>query len=167
MLLISMIRLLFLFFLSDRNVWWCCFFYFVETLTAADFILKNIFIVLSPYSWVSGSYFQFALSGVQDQIWKSWSRKYYTAIVVNNSTMLQFIESFVFWVILVTYNIGYIYIYIYKVNYIHSFFVIFNCNVFSILQAKHFEIWKNILWNWWVDCFIAGSIKCYDIFGCS
>ena len=112
MLLISMIRLLFLFFLSDRNVWWCCFFYFVETLPAADFILKNIFIVLSPYSWVSGSYFQFALSGVQDQIWKSWSRKYYTAIVVNNSTMLQFIESFVFWVILVTYNIGYIYIYI-------------------------------------------------------
>ena len=46
----------------------------------------------------------------------------------------------------------YIYLYIYfKVSYIHSFFVIFNCNVFSTLHAKHFEIWKNILWNWWVD----------------
>ena len=76
------------------------------------------------------------------------------------------IESFLFWVILVTYNIGiYICIYIYKVSYIHSFFVIFNCNVFSALHAKHFEIWKNILWNWWVDCFIARSIKWYDIPG--
>ena len=61
---------------------------------------------------------------------------------------IQFIESFLFWVILVTYNVGiYICIYIYKVSYIHSFFVIFNCNVFSALHAKHFEIWKNILWN--------------------
>ena len=73
---------------------------------------------------------------------------------------IEFIESFLFRVILVTYNIGiYICIYIYKVSYIHSFFVIFNCNVFSALHAKHFEIWKNILWNWWVDCFIARSIK--------
>ena len=41
----------------------------------------------------------------------------------------------------VTYNSGiYICIYIYKVSYIHSFFVIFNCNVFSALHAKHFEI---------------------------
>ena len=59
---------------------------------------------------------------------------------------IEFIESFLFWVIFVTYNIGiYICIYIYKVSYIHSFFVIFNCNVFSALQAKHFEIWTNIL----------------------
>ena len=79
---------------------------------------------------------------------------------------IQFIESFLFWVILVTYNVGiYICIYIYKVSYIHSFFVIFNCNVFSALHAKHFEIWKNILWNWWVDCFIAWSIKWCDILG--
>ena len=77
---------------------------------------------------------------------------------------IEFIESFLFWVILVTYNIGiYICIYIYKVSYIHSFFVIFNCNVFSALHAKNFEIWKNILWNWWVDCFIERSIKWCDI----
>ena len=79
----------------------------------------------------------------------------------------EFIESFLFWVILVTYNIGiFICIYIYKVSYIHSFFVIFNCNVFSALHAKHFEIWKNILWNWWADCFIARSIIWCDISGC-
>ena len=73
---------------------------------------------------------------------------------------IEFIESFLFWVIFVTYNIGiYICIYIYKVSYIHSFFVIFNCNVFSALHAKHFEIWKNILWNWWIHCFAAQSIK--------
>ena len=59
----------------------------------------------------------------------------------------------------------YICIYIYKVTYIHSFFVIFNYNNFSALHAKHFEIWKNILWNWWVDCFIARSIKWCDILG--
>ena len=71
---------------------------------------------------------------------------------------IEYIESFWFWVILVTYNIDiYICIYIYKVSYIHSFFVIFNCNVFSALHAKHFEIWKKILWNCWVDCFIARS----------
>ena len=60
----------------------------------------------------------------------------------------------------VRYNIGiYICIYIYKVSYIHSFFVIFNCDNFSALHAKHFEIWKSILWKWWVDCFIAWFIK--------
>ena len=30
--------------------------------------------------------------------------------------------------------------YIYKVTDIHSFFVIFNCNLFSALHANHFEI---------------------------
>ena len=83
---------------------------------------------------------------------------------------IAFIESFLFWVILVRYNRGvyiyiYICIYIYKVSYIHSFFVIFNCNVFSALHVKHFEIWKIIMWNWWVDCFIARSIKWCDILG--
>ena len=79
---------------------------------------------------------------------------------------IDFIESFLSWVILVTYNIGIcIFIYICKVSYIYSFFVIFNCSVFSALHAKHFEIWKNILWNWWVDCFIARSIKWCDILG--
>ena len=47
------------------------------------------------------------------------------------------------------------YIYISKVSYIHYFFVIFNCINLSALHAKHIEIWKNILWNWWVNCFIA------------
>ena len=54
---------------------------------------------------------------------------------------------------------------IYKVSYIHSFFVIFNCNGFYALHAKNFETWKNILWNWWVDCFIAWSIEWCDILG--
>ena len=73
---------------------------------------------------------------------------------------IEFIESFLFWVILVTNNIGiYICIYIYKVSHIHSFVVIFNCNVFSALHAKDFEIWKNILWKWWVDCFKPQSIN--------
>ena len=81
--------------------------------------------------------------------------------------IIEFIESFLFWVIFVTYNIGiYICIYIYKVSYIHSFFcLVFNCSAFSALHAKHFEVWKNILWNWWVDCFIARSIKWCDILG--
>ena len=56
---------------------------------------------------------------------------------------IEFMELSLFWVILVTYNIGiYICIYIYEVSYIHSFFVISNCSVFSALHAKHFEIWK-------------------------
>ena len=58
---------------------------------------------------------------------------------------IGFIESFLSWVIFVTYNIC---IYIYKVSFIHSFFLIFNCNVFSALHAKNFEIWKNILLKW-------------------
>ena len=76
--------------------------------------------------------------------------------------MLQYLVYWItlFWVILVTYKTGiYICIYIYSVSYIHSLFIIFNCNAFSELHAKHFEIWKHILWNWWVDCFIARSIK--------
>ena len=81
---------------------------------------------------------------------------------------IEFVESFSFWVILVTYDIGiYICTYIFKVSYIHSFFVIFNCNVFSALHAKQFEIWKNILWNWQVDCSIARFINWCDISGLS
>ena len=53
----------------------------------------------------------------------------------------------------------------YKVTYIHSCFVFFNCSVFSALHAKHFEIWKHVLWNWWFDCFIGRSIKWCDISG--
>ena len=71
---------------------------------------------------------------------------------------IKFIESFLFWVILVTYNIGiYICIYIYKVSYIHSFFI-FNCNVFSTLHVKNFEIssWflhrtvHQMMWYFWM-----------------
>ena len=77
---------------------------------------------------------------------------------------IEFIESFLFWVILITYNIGiYICIYIYKVSYIHSFLLSSTVMFFSALHAKHFEIRKNILLNWRVDCFIARSIKRCDI----
>ena len=41
------------------------------------FSYSNILVVLSPYSWVSGSYLSFALTGAPDQIWRSWRRKYY------------------------------------------------------------------------------------------
>ena len=57
---------------------------------------------------------------------------------------IAFTESFLFWFILVTYNIGiYIcYIFIKLAVFILFFlvFIIFNCNVFSALHAKHFEI---------------------------
>ena len=46
---------------------------------------------------------------------------------------IEFIESSLFWVILVTYNIGlYICIYIYKVSYIHSFFMLSSTAVFFL-----------------------------------
>ena len=93
---------------------------------------------------------------------------------------IEFIESILFWVILVIYNIGiYICIYIYKVSYIDPFFGIFNCNVFSTLHAKHFEIWKKyfvklispllhipiyqVMWYFWV--FIVNPFSLlYSIF---
>ena len=49
---------------------------------------------------------------------------------------IEFIESFLFWVILITYDIGiYNCIYIYKVSYIHFLFVIFNCNGFLCTEC--------------------------------
>ena len=61
---------------------------------------------------------------------------------------IAFTESFLFWFILVTYNIGiYIcYIFIKLAVFILFFlvFIIFNCNVFSALHAKHFGILKKI-----------------------
>ena len=94
---------------------------------------------------------------------------------------IEFIESFLFWVILFAYNIGiYICIYIYKVSYIHSFFVIFNCSVFSALHAKHFEIWKKhflklmnwmlhstihqVVWYFWVFVINPFSLLCSIFF---
>ena len=80
---------------------------------------------------------------------------------------IEFMELFLFWVILVTYNIGiYICMYIYKVSYIHFSFVIFNCNAFSALHAKYLKIWENVFWNWWLGWFIARSINWCDISGC-
>ena len=80
--------------------------------------------------------------------------------------IIEFIESFLFWVILITYNTGIcICIYIYKIRYIHSFFVIFSCSVFPALHAKHFDIKKSfvklisrllhstinqVMWYFWV-----------------
>ena len=50
---------------------------------------------------------------------------------------IELIESFLFWVILITYNIGIsMCAYIHKVSYF-ILFVIFSCNVFSALHAKH------------------------------
>ena len=48
------------------------------------------------------------------------------------------------------------------IHYIHFFWYLQPLRFFT-LHAKQFEIWKNILWNWWVDCFIAWSIKSCDI----
>ena len=79
---------------------------------------------------------------------------------------IEFIESFSLLVVLVTYNI-YIYIHIYIASYIHSFFDIFNSNVFTALHDKYFEVWIFFLWNWWVDCFITRSINWCDISGYS
>ena len=82
---------------------------------------------------------------------------------------IEFIESFLFWVIIITYNTGiYICVYIYKISYIHSFFfllVIFNFNVFSALHAKHLDILKNILWNMWLlHSTIHQVIWCFCVF---
>ena len=70
---------------------------------------------------------------------------------------IEFIESFLFWVNLVTYYIG-IYIFVYILIkfsiFILFFFVIFKCSIFSALHPKHFGIWKNILWNWFLHSII-------------
>ena len=51
----------------------------------------------------------------------------------------EFIESFLFWFILVTYHIGiYIFIYIYKVSYIHSFFCYFQLQCFFCIACYTF-----------------------------
>ena len=73
---------------------------------------------------------------------------------------IEFIESFLCWVILVTHYMAiYICIYIHKVIYIHSFFVIFNCNSFFCIGCYTFWDMKKYLRNWRVNCFIARSIK--------
>ena len=52
------------------------------------------------------------------------------------------LQHWIYWIIFVTYNIGiYIFIYIYKVSYIHSFIVIFNGSVFLhlVLNILRYE----------------------------
>ena len=91
---------------------------------------------------------------------------------------IEFIESFLFWVILVTYNIGiYICIYIYKVSYIHSFFGISNCNVFphymlNILRYENkivklmswflYSTIHQVMWYFWV--LIVNPFYLYGVF---
>ena len=71
-----------------------------------------------------------------------------TTIVFNKTTILQ---HWVYWIIFIfesflshIIQVIYLHIYIYKVSYIRSFFVIFNCHVFSALGSKQFEIYKEI-----------------------
>ena len=81
---------------------------------------------------------------------------------------IEFSESFLFWVILVTCNISiYICLNVSKVSYIHYYLLSSTVMFSSALHARYFEILKNILWAQWVDCFIARSIKWCDISGCS
>ena len=90
----------------------------------------------------------------------------------------EFIESFLFWVNLVTYNIGiYICIYIYKVSYIHPF-LLFSTVLFflhwmlNILrygkkfvklmsQLLHSTILQ-VMWYFWV--FIVSPFPCFVVF---
>ena len=69
---------------------------------------------------------------------------------------IEFIESFLFWVILVTYNIGiYICIYIYKVSYIHSFILLSSTDVFFLHCMLNILRYKKIF------CKIDESIASY------
>ena len=60
----------------------------------------------------------------------------------------------------------YICIYIYKVIFI-LFFLSSTVMFFLHCMLKLLRYEKIFFWNWWVDCFIARSIKWYDISGCS
>ena len=79
--------------------------------------------------------------------------------LLNHFYFESFSSSHVIWVD------TFAYIFIKLAMFILFLFFIFNCNVFSVWHAKYFDIRKNILWNWWVDCFIARSIKWCDISG--
>ena len=77
---------------------------------------------------------------------------------------IEFIVSFLFWVILVTYNIG---IYICIFIKLYSFFLLSSTEMFFLHFMLNILRYKKIfLWNWWVDCFIARFIKSCDISGC-
>ena len=60
----------------------------------------------------------------------------------------------------------YIYIYLYKVSYIHFFMLSSTVSFFLHCIVNILKYWKNILWKWRDDYFIARSINSCDIFGC-
>ena len=101
MLLINMIQLFVLFFSHNDHSVWCCFSY------------SNISIALSLFSWVSDSYLPFALSGTQNQISKSCSKKYCITIFVNNMSMLQYWVNWIIFILCHSHHILGIYICIY------------------------------------------------------
>ena len=70
--------------------------YFIWTFAAHLKLKKCLTYVTVTEFWLSD--LPFALSVTQDQIWKSLSRKYYTTIIVSNTTMLQY---WVYWIILI------------------------------------------------------------------
>ena len=90
------------------------------------FSFSDIFIVLSPYCEVRVRYGNPEVRNTAQQF-LSKTRPCCT---------IEFIESFLFWGILVTYNVG-IY-FINKVGSFHSLFVIFNCNVFFCIACPAF-----------------------------
>ena len=93
---------------------------------------------------------------------------------------IEFIEPFLFWVILVTYNIGiYIFIYVYKVGCIHSFFVtstvmfFLHCMLNSLRYKKYFvkltirlflSTIHQVMWYFWVFIVNPLSFLCSFFF---
>ena len=94
---------------------------------------------------------------------------------------IEFTELFLFWFILVTYDIGtYICIYVYKVSYTHYFFVISNCNVFFCIACGTFWDMKKyfvklmsrllhsrihqVMWYFWVIIVNPFSLLCSIFF---
>ena len=68
---------------------------------------------------------------------------------------IEFIESFLLWVILVTYNIGiYIFLYIYKVSYIHSSFCYLQLQCFfwivKLMSLLLHSTIHQVMWYFWV-----------------
>ena len=96
------------------------------------------------------AYLPFRLSGAQDQIWKSRSRKYYATIIVNNTTMLQ---CWVYWIVFILshsrhiqYTYMYLYIYIYSKLAIFILFLLSSTVMFflhcmlNILRLKKYFV---------------------------
>ena len=94
------------------------------------------------------------MSGTQDQIWKFWSRKYYhdDAAVLNLLNHFHS-ESFSSHIILV-----YIFVHTFIKLAIFILFLLSPKVIFFLHCMLNILRWKNILWNWWLDCFIAPSI---------